>query len=302
MSEYFTFLLVVFIAIEVISGLIVLFAYRRHFNSSHQVKVSEKASLCADAKVVVRLVRSVGLSAILTERSLTKPQISSITRQFVDAIRSCRIDMKMLGINLSYTQELNQWQREDFVFGYLVAQREGLGYLRTPDAFRGLLCKTNWNHDLWQWINTNVGNPWTATDEEINQRRRWKITCGHLKREASDQANKKARLLIKEQRHASRLYKQAQTSKERESVIHGFEKLSTPKTFEMAATSKHPPYYFPSEFLEFVTDEEIKVIPTSIRSRLLSKIRLNMGIGHKGNAWKEFMVYRVTPLLDNSDS
>lgn len=302
MSEYFTFLLVVFIAIEVISGLIVLFAYRRHSNSPHQVKVSEKALLCAEAKVVARLVKNTGLNTIVSEHNLTKIQIKSITSQFVSAVRNCGVDMKMLGIDVSYIESLDQWQREDFVFGYLVAQREGLGYLRTPDALRGLLCKTNWSHHLWQWINTNIDNPWTATDEEINQRRRWQITCDHLKREASDQANKKARLLIKEQRHASRLYKQAQTSKERESVIHGFEKLSTPKTFEMAATSKHPPYYFPSEFLEFVTDEEIKVIPTSIRSRLLSKIRLNMGIGHKGNAWKEFMVYRVTPLLDNSDS
>ena len=302
MSEYFTLLLVVFIAIEVISGLIVLFVYRRHSNSSHQVKVSEKALLCAEAKVVARLVKNTGLNTIVSEHNLTKIQIKSITSQFVSAVRNCGVDMKMLSIDVSYIEGLDQWQREDFVFGYLVAQREGLGYLRTPDALRGLLRKTNWSHHLWQWINTNIDNPWTATDEEINQRRRWQITCDHLKREASDQANKKARLLIKEQRHASRLYKQAQTSKERENVIHGFEKLSIPKTFEMAATSKHPPYYFPSEFLEFVTDEEIKVIPTSIRSRLLSKIRLNMGIGHKGNAWKEFMVYRVTPLLDNSDS
>jgi len=302
MSEYFTLLLVVFIAIEVISGLIVLFVYRRHSNSSHQVKVSEKALLCAEAKVVARLVKNTGLNTIVSEHNLTKIQIKSITSQFVSAVRNCGVDMKMLSIDVSYIEGLDQWQREDFVFGYLVAQREGLGYLRTPDALRGLLRKTNWSHHLWQWINTNIDNPWTATDEEINQRRRWQITCDHLKREANDQANKKVRLMLKAERHSDRLHKQAQTSKERESVIHGFEKLSTPKTFEMAATSKHPPYYFPSEFLEFVTDEEIKVIPTSIRSRLLSKIRLNMGIGHKGNAWKEFMVYRVTPLLDNSDS
>ena len=302
MSEYFILLLVVFIAIEVISGFIILFGYRRRFNSSHQIKVSKKALLCADAKVVVRLVRSVGLNAIPTERSLTKSQISSITRQFVDAIRGCRVDMKMLGIDLSYIKELNQWQREDFVLGYLVAQKEGLGYLRTPDAFRGLLCKTNWNHDLWQWINTNVGNPWTATDEEINQRRRWKITCGHLKREANDQANKKVRLMLKAERHSDRLHKQAQQSKKREDAIWSFQRLSTIEKLKRVATSNFPPYYFPSDFLKFVTDEEIKEIPISMRSRLSSRVHLNMGIGHKGNAWKEFMVYRVTPLLDNSDS
>jgi len=290
MSEYFTLLLVMFIAIEVISGLIVLFVYRRYFNSSHQVKVSEKALLCAEAKVVARLVKNTGLNTIVSEHNLTKNQIKSITSQFVSAVRNCGVDMKMLGIDVSYIEGLDQWQREDFVFGYLVAQREGLGYLRTPDAFRGLLCKTNWNHNLWQWINTNVGNPWTATDEEINQRRRWQITCDHLKREAHDQANKKARLLIKKQKHASRLYEQVQRSKKRTNTIHVFEKLSTVKKIAMVARSKHPPYYFPSDFLDKIGDQDYCIISSEIKASLLKKIKQTTSRKNhkKVNPWKQF--------------